>query len=161
MLGNPPSGANSRVVFTYKTEMAAKAVNPAGRHLGIGKWSNDNTTYSELCGLAALPSGYVVLAAESQLDNEMAKGYLNEAGNLFMILAAPKFWEQPGGAYQGRDEADFVSDTVAISSGETTGVSSFYDFGGGRHFQCNVGVIWLTDYNDLEQDNALGLNWLR
>jgi hypothetical protein len=155
-LGHPPSGADSRVVFTYKTEMAAKAVNPAGRHLGIGKWSNDNSTYSELGGLAALSSGYAVLAAgESHLDNEMAKGYLNEARNLFMVLAAPKFWEQPGGAYQGRDEADFVSDKVVISLGETTGVIDFYDFGGGRHFQRNVGVIWLTDYNDLDQGNAL------
>jgi hypothetical protein len=155
-LGHPPSGSDSRVVFTYKTEMGSKAVNPAGKKLGVGMWSNDNNTYSELGGVQALSPGYVVLAAaESHLDNKLAKAYLNEPRNLFMVLVAPEFWKQPGGSYQGREEVDLVSDKVVVSSGPSTGVSYFYDFGGGRHFQRNCGVVWLTNYENLELANAL------
>jgi hypothetical protein len=148
-------GSGSRVVFTYKTRMADADLNPAGKRLGAGLWSNDNNTYSELGGLAATDKGIVALASsEGSFDNASAKGYLNGSRNLFMLLVAPDFWDKPVTLLDGKPEAEVVSDQVVLSRGPESALFSFYDFNGGLHYQRNRGIAWLTDFSDPRQDNA-------
>lgn len=144
-----------KVVFTYKTEHGKTPVSPAGKKLGIGKWSNDNRTYSELGGLAKSSKGYIVLgASEQSFDNSRTGKILNESRNLFYVLVTPDFGDKPKVKVDEKEQENVVSKEVVISSGEDSSLNEFYDFGGNLNYQKRVGVIWLTHFEDPEKENV-------
>ena len=145
-----------RVAFTYKTHLAQESTKRGDKTLDALKWSNDNSCYTELGGLAAGPDGYVLLgSSERSLDNAKAKTSLNEPRNLFVVLAARDFDKQAPSTYEGSVQGEIVSEKVVVSTGEGSPIEHFFDFYGGLHYQRNVGVTWLTQYHDLNTENAI------
>ncbi len=135
---------SSRVIFTYKT-----------KHKPDGKTSNDNRTYSELGGIVSTKSSYAVLgASEKSFTNDNANDNLNDSRNLFLLLVAKDFDTKKNPLKDGKAQNNLVSKEVVISKGEDSGEIGFYDFGGGFNHQQRRGVIWLTNYNDKEKENA-------
>lgn len=139
-----------KVVFTFKTMHNKEAANPAGKQLGSGKWSNDNRTYSELGGIAASDTGYVVLgSSERSFNNAKAGEGANESRNLFMVHVVKDFDKQTS---QGDWNEVFEN---IVDSGGAAESNAFYDFNGGENKQRRVGVVWLTDFMNPQKENVV------
>uniref|UniRef100_UPI0011786DCF hypothetical protein n=1 Tax=Crenothrix polyspora TaxID=360316 RepID=UPI0011786DCF len=164
----------SRVVYTYKTQHGTTAANPAGVSFPVYteisnggttyyQWSNDNRTYTELGGVVPTPSGYtVVFAGEPApdgraLDNARVGSFLNDPRNLGLIQVRPDFENASGASFAN---PSFVSDDLVktIAPPETGG---FYTFGGTRSEQRNTGVVWLTHYQEKNQENVSRLKTVK
>ncbi len=145
----------SKVVYTFKTEHGKTTRSPAGityppyqeissNGITYYKWSNDNQTYTELGGVLESAQGYtVVFAGETgpggkALLNNRVGTQLNDPRNIGLVQVKPDFEKQ----------ANFVL-TQGIT--ETGG---YYTFGGKWSPQMNSGIIWLTNYQNKEQENS-------
>ena len=72
---------------------------------------------------------------------------LNVSRNVGMVLVNRDFPSLP--RPQG---ANWLTDDLILSSGSPAEEGGFYDFNGGWQPQRNVGVVWLTDYDDLDHN---------
>ncbi len=132
-----PASSTGKVIFTYKT-----------RHYPDGLASNDNRTYTEIGDLAAAPEGYgAIFASEAGTDNTLATGAINEARNVGYLLVARNFDSIPQSEY-------IVPPSMILTTGADSPLFGFYNFGGGYVRQHYRGVRWLTQYTDLQTENA-------
>ncbi len=157
----------SRVVYTYKTQHGTTPTSPAGVSYPVYsdisdggttyyQWSNDNRTYTELGGVIDANNGYtVIFAGEATadgraLDNARVGGYLNDPRNIGLIQVRSDFENASGASFTN---PSVVSDDLVKTIGipETGG---FYTFGGVRSEQRNTGIVWLTRYQDKNQENV-------
>ncbi|HGJ66542.1 TPA: transglutaminase domain-containing protein, partial [bacterium] len=150
---NITKNKQGKVIFTYKTKHRDQVING----IPSGKSSNDNRTYSELGGLAMDSSGYVVLgASEKSFDNSKIGLNLNDSRNLFMLLVAHDFdGKKDGIIVNGDYQNHIISPEVVISNGESSKQIEFYDYGGRLKYQKRIGVVWLTDFKDKDNENVL------
>ncbi len=151
---------HSRVVYTFKTKHGTKANNPAGKKYDayvktasgkqLYKWSNDNSTYTELGGVVHTGKGLlVVFASEAdKLDNAKALALHNAPRNLATVLVRPDFETVAKGK-----GASWVSDELMLSKSDYTMEGGYYSFGGKWLSQRNSGVAWHTDYTN-KNDNC-------
>ena len=152
---------SSAVVFTYKTAHGTKARNgsPPYAEISAGgrqfyKWSNDNSTYSELGAVIEGRKSYSVLFATDQsldgrvLDNSRAFRNCDDPRNLAMLRVVKRF--QKGG------RGSVVSDSlmVGLPKGNASEEGGFFNFNGGWSKQRVTGVIWLTQYKQGESAHA-------
>ncbi|HAN31488.1 MAG TPA: hypothetical protein DCQ06_07810 [Myxococcales bacterium] len=152
-------GRKSRVVYTFKTKHGTKAQNPAGKTFpkydgvqsdkALYQWSNDNSTYTELAGVVSTSKGLlVVFASEAdQLDNGKATSLHNGPRNVASVCIRADF----EAASKGKNSA-WVTDDLVVSSSDYTMEGGYYSFGGKWLEQRNVGVNWLTAYDDKESN---------
>jgi hypothetical protein len=142
----------SRVLFTYKTAHSTTARNGSpvypeisGNGKTFYKWSNDNSTYTELGGVVEGRASYSVIFSTDRspegkvLDNSRI-GVTDEPRDLAMLRIVKNFTKAPAGT-QVSDA--LMAGPVPGSKPETGG---FYDFGGKWVDQRVTGVIWLTRY---------------
>ncbi len=153
------SKRQSRVVYTFKTRHGKTANNPAGKSFPkydeaskggttYYQWSNDNDTYTELGGVVAVSSGYLVIFAGEQkpLDNSKVGQNLNTPRNIGFVLVREDFENAT------KSDRNVVPDDLVLSDGaEEKG--GFYTFQGKWSEQRNKGVSWLTSYATTD-DNA-------
>ncbi len=139
----------SRVIFTYKTRHEAELKNDS-------KWSNDNCTYTDLGGVQPSNTGFVVVgSSELSYENRYASRILNDPRNIFMLLVNRDFYKQPLIEIDNKPQPNIVNDRVVVSKGSDSELFHFYDYSGRLNFQKRVGVVWLTGYDDMSQENAL------
>lgn len=121
----------NKVVYSFKTDH------------GGAKRSNDNRTYTELGGVIEGQQGYtVVFAGETSPDgksmvNSRVGKELNDPRNIGLVQVKPDFEAQD----------DFVLTQGANEDG------SYYDFLGQVRTQKNRGIVWLTNYQNKDQEN--------
>lgn len=129
------------VLFTYKLNLAG----------------SNNNTFSELGGLVTTGNGYLVSGvSEGDLGNiqlPVEKGLMGKSRNAFVLLVDPDFEKLPDRIVNGKSERYLVNDDVVISQGVASEVVLF-GTGSEAKSQQNVGVIWLTNYSDVEKENA-------
>ena len=147
------SGKKSRVVHVFKTQHGTSAVNPAGQRYPpykelngakpYFKWSNDNSTYMELGGLAELDTGIAVVFAgeRSSLNNAAAHRQLNASRNVAMVLVRKDF--ERASKAKG---ANVVTDDLVIGGDRKAVTGGYYSFNGTWMPQRIVGTRWLTNY---------------
>ncbi|MCX6880067.1 MAG: hypothetical protein NTW21_40630 [Verrucomicrobia bacterium] len=158
------SQRQSQVIYTFKTRHADQPKRVGARTTprydeisGQGRtfyrWSNDNSTYTELGGIAECDGGIaVVFAGEVSpagraLDNSLITSSHADPRNLGMVLVNHDFENVP--QVKGR----LIPPGMILSEGKSES-GGFYDFGGGWRPQNNEGVVWLTDYRDRAAENA-------
>ena len=147
----------SAVVFTYKTAHGTKPRNGSPAYPEISrqgrqfyKWSNDNSTYSELGAVLEDRKQYTVLFSTDQsldgkvLDNGRAFRNCPDPRNLAMLNVVKRF--QKGG------RGSVVSDSlmVRLPKGNKVEEGGFFNFGGRWSKQRVTGVTWLTQYREDE-----------
>jgi hypothetical protein len=143
-----------RVIFTYKTHLG-QGPSPYRAGLATGKWSNDNETYTELGDVLPTTDGFaVLLPSEKSWRNQDTGQSLNESRNLAFLVVAKDFAAAP-------QAANIVTRQIVVSKGEDTPEFGFYTFDGTYAKQRRVGVIWLTDYQDLASANATHAHLVR
>ncbi len=152
---------NSRVISTFKTAHGTTAQSPSGATYPVYaeisgggttyyRWSNDNGTYTELGGVEQTALGYTVTfagersAAGRLLDSSRVGGTLNDPRNVGLITVREDFQSATGGGAQ-------VSDDLVLTPGLVE-TGQFYGFTGGLVQQRNAGVVWLTQYNNTNQN---------
>lgn len=153
-------GRKSRVVYTFKTLHGTKAQSPAGKSypkyqdIGGGKsnykWSNDNSTYTELGGVVETSAGYVIVFASERdsLDNSKATSRHNSPRDIASVLVRKDFEE----ATKGKS-SNWITDDLMLSKSDYTMEGGYFSFGGKWLVQRNTGVLWHTTYAD-KTDNA-------
>lgn len=144
----------SRLFFSVKTQHGTDARSNAGKGYPIYKeisgggktyyqWSNDTNTYAEIGGVDEMQNGIaLVFAGEPNssgyaLDNSRVGAILNDARNVGFIFVKKNFTEADAVLSKGINEK-----------------GGFYTFGGTFAPQENKGVVWLTRYRDVENQNA-------
>lgn len=160
----------SRVVHTFKTAHGSKPTSPAGQSYPVYseisgggttyyQWSNDNRTYTELGGVIEAKNGYtVIFAGETTpdgrtLDNARVRDNLNDPRNIGLVQVISNFEHASGSGNE-------VTDDLVRTRGLTE-TSGFYTFGGSRSAQRNAGVVWLTHYQDKNQENVSRLKTVK
>ncbi|OQW88961.1 MAG: hypothetical protein BWK78_08075 [Thiotrichaceae bacterium IS1] len=155
---------HSQVVYTFKTQHGTTPNSPAGvgypvysEISGGGttyyQWSNDNRTYTELGGVIEANNGYtVIFAGEATpdgraLDNARVGEYLNDPRNIGLIQVRTDFENASSAGWS------VVTDDLVKTRGVTE-TGGFYTFGGGWSEQRNTGIVWLTHYQDKNQENV-------
>lgn len=168
----------SRVVYTFKTEHGDKPNNPTNEGGSFApyseistaakpfyRWSNDNQTYTELGGIVEGNDTYtIVFVGEpyggKALNNSRTGTYLNDARNIGLIQVKANFPPPPRVGNKEPSRVNVVTEDFVCSQGNSeTGM--FYDYRGGVNQQQNVGIVWLTNYQDKEQTNASRLKVAR
>ena len=151
-------GIDSKVVYTFKTHHGEKPINEAGRKYEkyteisnngktFYKWSNDNDTYTELGGMIEVEDGYLVIFAGepdkngNSINNARATNY-TDSRNLGFVKVSKQFEK-----YNVR-----LKDLILSSGKEEKG--GFFDFGGGWSLQENIGINWLTKYQNAKSENV-------
>ncbi|MCA9557375.1 MAG: hypothetical protein KC583_02315, partial [Myxococcales bacterium] len=142
----------TRVAFTFKTRHGTTpSAYPGGPTYPVYaeisspgqtfyQWSNDNTTYTELGGVAKTDDGVVVLFSteRSLLDNSRLGALWNETRDLAMVRVRSDFAR----AAPGRDAV--VTDDLVLSQGAPAVESKYYFFTGTEQPQRVAGVVFLT-----------------
>jgi len=160
----------SRVVYTFKTRHGTKATSPAGASYPVYseisggsetfyQWSNDNRTYTELGGVIQSQQGYsVIFAGEpdsqaSALNNARTDSNLVDARNIGIVQVVNDIASTSSNGTE-------INDELIISKGNTE-TGGYYTFGGKFAKQRNTGVVWLTNYNDKNQNNVSRLKTVK
>jgi len=149
----------SALVYTFKTSHGTSARSPSGRTYpryaeisGGGKtfykWSNDNSTYTELGGVVQTKDGYVVVFAGEPyngraIDNSRTGKSLNDPRNIGVVRIRSDFDKH----------RRFSPDAMVLTPGRTEN-GGFYSFGGRWSKQRNKGVVWLTGYRNKAKTNV-------
>jgi hypothetical protein len=150
------TGRRSRVVSSFKTQHGTTATSPAGVTYPVYaeistpettyyRWSNDNNTYTELGAVLENALGYSVSfigepnSAGRLLDNGEVGSYHNNPRNIGLVTVVPNF----------ENAANIAAMVVTEGLSETGG---FYTFGGGWSALANAGVVWLTDYQSMDEN---------
>jgi len=156
----------SRVVYTVKT---AHGYTPTHHNRGpygtyiidasgkqTYKWSNDNSTYTEVGAVAEASDGWLV-AFSSEHDsngkvlNNAQTGdgiLLADARNLGIVKVAKNFGSSSGSGTEVTD------DLVITQGGSAPETGEYYSFDGNLTPQRVTGIKWLTQYTDKDNDNA-------
>lgn len=153
-----------QVVFTFKTRHGTTPQNPAGtifpvyEELSTGgqtyyKWSNDNSTYSELGAVIEGDGTYTVVFVGE--PDEQGRALRNETTNDLLTHAREVGLVTIKSDFQSQQDLprNVVPDEIVVSIGPRED-GSFYTFTGGLEPQRNVGVRWLTDGDDPDSENA-------
>ena len=160
---------HSRVVYTIKTKHSSSATNNgshypeyseiSGGGVTYYKWSNDNQTYTELGGVIGGKSGYtVIFAGEANsegkaLDNARVGNYLNDSRNIGLVQVNSDFENASGGG-------NVVTDDLVRTNGITE-TGGFYTYGGSWSEQRNTGIVWLTHYQNKDEENVSRLKTVK
>ena len=148
-------GKHNKVVYSFKTKHGTTATSPSGQEYDLYeeisdanhqyyKWSNDNNTYTELGAVIELDDGnYLVTfigepnAQGKAIDNSRVGEYVNDARNVGFVKVSS-------------DLSTILSDGISETGG-------FYTFGGWWSNLSNEGINWLTNYTDMNTENAARL----
>ena len=155
------SKRHSQVVSTFKTAHSKKdkkgriSKYPELSKPGAPryKWSNDNSCYTELGGVLETDHGFVVIFAGERspegpvLDNRHATSRHSDPRNLALVVVDKNFHTIP------RVEGRLIPPGTILSKGLDE-EGGFYNFKGDWSPQNHSGIVWLTDYEDKNQQNA-------
>jgi len=147
------SHKSSAVVYTFKTEHGRRPRNGSPVYKEISgdgqtfyKWSNDNSTYSELGGVTEDRRGFFVIFSTDRslagkvLDNSRAFPGNGDPRDLAMVHVIKRFQKAARGSV--------VSDALMVKLPKDNVVETggFFGFNGGWSKQRITGVTWLTHY---------------
>lgn len=149
------TGVKSRVVYSFKTKHGDTPQSPDGKRwppypeASLGgkpayKWSNDNSTYTELGGLVQTDSGLTaVFAGETDpsgraMQNARVGGFHNDPRNIGLVKV--------------RRDLDVEPSAILSSGVDETG--GYFAFNGTWNEVRNKGIVWLTKYTDKDAQNA-------
>ena len=141
----------SKVVYTFKTkhgETAGYKTYPAYDEISTTetqyyKWSNDNSTYTELGAVIETDDGFLITFL----------GEPDKNGSALNNSEVNKFCSKNIGFVKVKKNFDDGSNDIFLSKGinETGG---FYTFGGRWCEQKNTGLVWITKYTDYTSETA-------
>ena len=150
---------SSRVVYTFKTSHGTgprystgmptypkySEISKSGKT--FYKWSNDNSTYGEIGGVVEISDGYLIFftgepsPAGKSIDNSRA-GSSEDPRNVGFVKISKTF---------NKDEKPILSKGINEKGG-------FYSFGGRWTEQENIGIVWLTN---IKNKNDQGVRYLK
>lgn len=145
---------NSKVVYTFKTKHGETAdcwgikTYPSYDEISTPetqyyKWSNDNSTYTELGAVIETDDGFLITFL----------GEPDKNGSALNNSEVNKFCSKNVGFVKVKKNFDDGSKDIFLSKGinETGG---FYTFGGWWCEQKNTGLVWITKYTDYTSETA-------
>ena len=71
-----------------------------------------------------------------------------------MVHVKKEFNVAPISKLIGKSQPNVVNPEIILSKGEDSAVTGFYDFGGNFNAQQRRGVVWLTAFQNKENENA-------
>ena len=126
------------------------------RHFIVGQ--NDTNTYTEIGSIIEFADGYSVIfvgepnANGAALDNSQIDGVLTNARNIGVVKIRKDFENSSASGNVVTDDL-VLTDSLPQSITEE-GNCGFYTFGGVWREQHNSGLIWTTNYQDKNKENA-------